>query len=55
MQAHQDDVALGAIHVAQNAKHFNVHGFRLDTLKHGIGDAAHASVNMVDRNRREIL
>src|SRR5216683_2506446 len=55
MQAHQDDVTLGAIHVAQNAKHFHVHGFRPDALKHGIGDAAHASVNMVDGNRREIL
>ena len=55
MQAHQDDVTLGAIHVAQNAKDFHVHGFRLDALKHGIGDAAHASVNMVDRNRLEIV
>ena len=49
-QAHQDDVALGAVRIPQNAENFHVHGFRLGALKHGVSHAAHAGVDLAHRN-----
>src|ERR1035438_5556516 len=49
MQPHQNDVALGAVHVAQHSENFHIHGFRLDTLKHCEGCALHALVDLIER------
>ena len=54
-QAHQDDVALGAIGVFQNSQNFHSHGFGLGSLENGVGDAMHAGVNRADRNGVELL
>ncbi len=45
-QAHQDDVALRAVRVLQNAQDFDVHGFRLRALKNGVGDAVHSGMDV---------
>ncbi len=49
-QAHQDDVALGAVGVLQNPKNFHFHGLRLGALKHGVGNAMHSGVDLAHRN-----
>ena len=52
MQADQNDVSLGSVHIVQNAQNFHVHRFRLDALENGVGDAAHSGMDLVHRNRR---
>ncbi len=52
MQADQDDISLGSVHVVQNAEDFHVHGFGLYALKHREGIAAHAGMNLIHRDGR---
>ncbi len=44
-EAHQDDVALGAVDVAHDAQDLDVHRLRLHTLEYGVGDAFHARLD----------
>ena len=50
MQADKNDVALGTIGILENTQHFDLHGFRLDALKHGVGDSAHSGMDLRYRN-----
>ena len=52
MQAHQDDVALGSIHVAQHTQNFHIHRLGLNTLEDRVGNTAHPGVNLAHRNCR---
>ncbi len=54
VQPHQDDVALGPVHVVQHAKHFHFHGLRLHPFENRIGNATHAGMNLADGDDRRI-
>jgi len=50
VQANQDHVSLGPVHVAQHTQDFDFHGLGSHSLKHRISDAPHASMDLVDRD-----
>jgi hypothetical protein len=49
-EANQDDITLGTIRILEDAKHLNIHGFRLGALKNGIRDTMHAGMDLLDRD-----
>ncbi len=50
MKTNENDIALRPVDVFHHAEDFNVHGLWFDALKNGIGDATHASVDLINRN-----
>ena len=52
VQAHEDDVALGPIHIAQYAEDFDVHRLRLDAFEDGVRNPSHACVDLAYGDRR---
>ncbi len=50
VQTHQDNVALGTVHVVHDAQNFHVHGLGLHTLKHRERGAFHAFVDLIERH-----
>ena len=49
-QAHQDDVAFGAIGVLKDAQYLDIHRFGFCALEDRVRNPAHAGVNFAERN-----
>ena len=53
-QAHQDDVALGAVHVPEHTQDLDLHRLRLRALEYGVSYALHAGTHLVHGHQRSI-
>jgi hypothetical protein len=49
VQADEYDVALGPIDVLQDAEHLDLHGLGVGALKNGVRHAAHAGMDLLQR------